>query len=131
MISYDKELKDLVAELQSNKTLNEDKLAELKQKIVLDRCVSNIEASILFELKDGFETTEYPKAFSDLFIDGVTSFLLYTGETQGSLDTEELVWLKDRIAEDKEFSELEKTLLKNISLRAEKLPFDFSDLMKI
>jgi len=129
MKQFDAELKNLVDEIVENKHFNEENLAEIKDLITRDRKVSLTEASLIVDLKNAFEGSDYPQSFFDFYVDGITSFLLYSGNTPGSLDTEELVWLRARLSEDGTLSDIEKALLKNIALRAEGLPHDFHSLM--
>lgn len=129
MKQLDAELKNLVAEMVESKRFNEKKLTEIKSLITDDRRVSLTEASLIIDLKNAYEGSDYPQSFFDFYVDGITSFLLYSGNTPGSLDTEELVWLRARLSEDGVLSDIEKALLKNIALRAETLPHDFHSLM--
>ena len=101
-------------------------LTMLKDMIVEDGSIDNNEASLIFEIQDNFVNKPYSDAFADFFVNGITSFLLYSGETPGSLDTKEWIWLLDQIAEDGHYTDLEKALLKNIAMKAENVPEDFA-----
>jgi hypothetical protein len=96
--------------------------------ITEDGQVSRDEAEALFTMKTMAGGRGVTAAFTDLFVQGLTSFLLFTGITPGSLDDKEWIWLSDHISTDGDYDELERALLTNIVQRAEKLPLNFPDL---
>ena len=78
--------------------------------ITEDGQVSKAEAEALFLMKTMAAGKQITPAFADLFVQGVTSFLLFTGVTQGSLDDREWIWLSDHISADGNYDELEQAL---------------------
>ena len=120
-------LKTLAKNVMEDHEIDTGEIAALKAMIIEDGAVDNHEASQIFELQEHFASSPYSEAFAEFFIDGITSFLLYSGETPGSLDTQEWIWLLDQIADDGRYTELEKALLRNIAMKAENLPENFQE----
>ncbi len=118
-------LEQLVEKTRADGVIDEAEVSAIKQSLLQDHKVTHEEASLLFDLKDFAENMEYGPEFRDLFVNALTSYLLFTGSSPGTLDTVELVWLQERIKNDAQFSDLEKALLYNLKLKATELPVNF------
>lgn len=102
-------------------------VAKLKAMMNEDYQVSKEEADALFNIARNNEGMAKREDFQEIFVQAITSYLLYRGKTPGSVDAIEWIWLSDQIASDYDFSDLEKQLLANVALLAETLPANFND----
>jgi hypothetical protein len=105
-------------------------IKRIKNSISADYRVSKEEADLLFSLKDAVPEIIHTEGFDELFVNGIISFLLYTGETKGSLDNLEYIWLKDHFTADHAYDYLEKKLLTKLIDRAEEVPANLHTLVK-
>ncbi len=119
------ELKGFIEKAKSDEPIEDSDLQTLHALMIADHVVSREEADALFLIRVGRPELEDSETFQTLFVNALTSFLLYTGETPGSVDNIEWIWLSDRIGLDGEYTPLEKALVKNLALRAENLPANF------
>ena len=124
---YTSRLQKLMDKVEDDGVLDQQEVKLIKDEIVRDRAVSHEEALALFKLENMTREIHASDDFSSMFVGGITSYLLYTGETQGHLDDKEWIWLQDRISENHNYSLLERTLLQNLVYRAESLPENFYD----
>jgi hypothetical protein len=131
-------LKTILPIVDSGGFLEKEHIDQLKELFLEDRVVSKDEAELLFYIKNKTEDSENMElmhpgpekipGFKDLFVQALTSYILFTGNTPGSLDTIEFIWLSDHIDEDYNFDYMERELLINIALKAETLPPNFYTL---
>lgn len=133
-------LQDIVLLIQAGKLPTAEQIDELRQCLLKDRVVSAEEADLLFYIKNTAADKATMKlqhqgpsaipGFSELFVEAITSNLLFTGETPGALDTLEFIWLSNHIRQDYNYDNLERELLINIAMKAENLPVNFHELTK-
>jgi len=133
-------LQEVVYLIQGGELPTEEQINALRTCLIKDRIVSTEEAEVLFYIKRQAEKMAIMRfkhqgysaipGFDSLFVDAITSNILFTGETPGVLDTIEFIWLSDHITEDYNYDSLERSLLLNIARKAEKLPANFHDLAK-
>lgn len=128
--SFHPSLEALITWMEVQKHPTEDQLRRVREYIAEDKSVSRKEAEDLFHLKNKFPELHDVDGFKDLFVEAITSHVLYTGETAGALGRIEEMWLSDNIARDFAFDDLEEALLMNIALEAVKLPPNFHDMIR-
>lgn len=122
-------IEDLVRFASQGVIPNAEEIAALKAMLLADRTVSRDEADLLFKLKHMIADIDEAPGFHDLFVDGITSHLLYTGDTDGALDSMEFLWLSEQFSNDVDrFDDLDKALLVNVEMRAESVPANFIEL---
>ncbi len=126
-VDFKSRLQKLMEKVEQDGALDQQEVKLIKDEIVRDRVVSHEEAALLFKLENMTREERASDDFSSMFVNGITSYLLYTGETQGRLDDKEWIWLQDRISENHSYSLLERTLLQNLVYKAEDLPENFYD----
>lgn len=123
-------LKDLARFVAQGVIPNAEEIAALRKALLEDHVVDREEADMLFNIKHKVDGIERAVGFTDLFIDAITSHLLYTGETPGVLDNIEYLWLEGQFIDKRDhFDPLDKALLTNIKMKAESVPANFTDLM--
>ena len=122
-------LKDLARFVAQGVIPNAKEIAALRKALLEDRVVDREEADMLFHIKHQVKGIDGVTEFHDLFVDAITSHLLYTGETPGILDNIEFLWLENQFSDKHDrFDALDKALLTNIEMKAESVPVNFADL---
>lgn len=129
MSAHTESLKALAAKVESDGVIDAQEVRVLKDDLVRDRFVMRDEAEILFSLQESVkeETFAGDESFHDLFVEGVTSFLLNDPDAPGCLSVERFAWLQERISADHRYTGMESDLLKNLVMRAKALPPSFYD----
>ena len=122
-------LKALLKGIQCDDNVNTQELIALKETLLTNRYVDNQEATLLFDLQ-GKIGESAKEVFHDLFVDGITSYLLNGHDSPGTLSAQQFVWLQECVSKDHRYSELESDLLKNIVIKAEKLPPNFYEWVR-
>jgi len=123
-------LQEIIGLVQGGTMPSPAQIDAIQSYLIADRVVSKNEAELMFYLKREFPAIMDVDGFADLFVNGITSFLLYTGETPGALDNIEYIWLQGHFAEDHQFDDFEKRLFINLASRAEDAPANFHELAK-
>lgn len=100
-------------------------LDAISQKITKDGIVDINEATLLFKMASKDDCLSNEEDFGELYIKGITSFILNGDDSPGTLSAPQFVWLQEHISEDHNYTELESALLKNIVAKATKLPPNF------
>lgn len=128
-ISLHDHLKQIRSYFADGREPQDNELASIRRCLAADKVVTKEEAELLFELKDAYKSLENNALFDDIFTDGVTSYVLYTGSTPGALEDLEWLWLEGQISADRDYEPIERELLLTIVQRAETLPPQFHALV--
>lgn len=122
-------LKDLARFVAQGVIPNAEEITALRKALLEDRVVDREEADMLFHIKHKVAGIDSAEGFHELFVDAITSHVLYTGETPGVLDNIEFLWLENQFSDKHDhFDSLDKALLTNIEMKAESVPANFTDL---
>lgn len=120
-------LQSLLKKVREDGILDGPELSVLKEEMIKDETVSLEEASALFELASELTEEQARDDFEDMYVDGITSYLLYEQGSEGLMETTKWIWLQDRITKDHKYTPLEQALLRNIAQKAEMLPENFHE----
>jgi uncharacterized tellurite resistance protein B-like protein len=115
-------LNELKKSILADGVIDEQEVKELREVLYADGVIDKEEADFLFELNDAVSGKENHSSWEILFIDAITSFLLEDETSPGEVDKEEAKWLIDKVQQDGQIDPIEAALLKNIKLKAKKLP---------
>ncbi|MCB1782585.1 MAG: hypothetical protein KDI13_01180 [Alphaproteobacteria bacterium] len=96
-------------------------------KIKEDGIVDEKEASFLFDIQERIDGIAAEEGFHDLFVNALTSYLLFDKDAPGTLSTTQFVWLKEHVTADHLYTSLESDLIKNLIVEAETLPPGFHE----
>lgn len=124
------DLLSLLERARAEKTFDDSTYTRLRSRISEDGVVSRAEAHSLVALKNACPELTESEVFAALYVEALTSFLLYTGKTPGALDEIEFVWLKEHINRDEKRDELEKKLLQHLRWKAASVPLAFERFSK-
>lgn len=116
-------LQNLLIAVREDGALDEQELKLIKDSILADRTVSREEAELLFELASELAEDRAKEDFEDIYVKGITSYLIKDGALEGG----KWLWLQERIADDHMYTKLEQSLLLNITQKAQSLPPDFDE----
>jgi len=94
----------------------------LREALFADNRIDRSELEFLKELRN--EAKSYVRAFTDLFIDGVKSYML----ADGTISATETTWLRKAILADGKVDEDEKRLLKELKAAARSTSPEFDAL---
>jgi len=129
--SYARILEIIAKGVQCDGVLNQEELAVLKETLLQDRVVDAREASLLFDIQKHLKANEQAdETFYNLFVHGVTSYLINSDDAPGTLSAQQFAWLQERISEDHLYTELESDLLRNLVVEAETLPPNFHEWLR-
>ena len=115
-------LNDLKVSILADGVIDEQEVKQLREVLYADGVIDKEEAEFLFELNDAVSGKENHASWATLFIDAITSFLLEDETSPGVVDEDEAAWLLSKILGDGKLDELEAALLKNLKIKAKKMP---------
>ncbi len=110
-----------VAEILSRGSIKDSDIARFRRVLYEDGIISAEEAELLFNLNDGCALKD--PAWADLFIEGITDFIVFQERPQGYVTASNGHWLIDRVSKDgKVDSKSELELIVNVLDKARWAP---------
>lgn len=91
---------------------------EIETRIYADGKIDKEEADFLFAVNDGVTGKENAPEWKDVFVKGLTDYVLADDEIPGVVDEDEAKYLIENIQGDGQVDDLEKALLANIKTNA-------------
>jgi len=95
-----------------------DEAQVIKTRIYADGKIDKEEADFLFAVNDGVSGKANAPQWQDIFVKGVTDFVLADDTTPGVVDEDEAKYIIDQIGADGQVDDVEKALLANIKAKA-------------
>lgn len=92
--------------------------SEIETRIYADGKIDKEEADFLFAVNDGVSGKANATQWQDIFVKGVSDYVLADDTTPGVVDEEEAKYLIDQIGLDGQVDDVEKALLANIKANA-------------
>ncbi|MBS1495120.1 MAG: TerB family tellurite resistance protein [Bacteroidetes bacterium] len=120
-------LLDLKNKLISNSSIGLDDVKEIRELIFEDGKIDSDEANFLFYINNKFSSANNHTSWSELFIDGICSFLLQDENSPDNVDEKEADWLLKHIESDGKIDPVEKELLKTLKNRSKSIPKNLED----
>lgn len=121
-------LEQIKQNILANGSITLGDIPDLRKIIYKDGRVSREEADFLFDLRGGLLNFGNLKEWDEFFIQAICDHMLDTPASYNTIESEKVVWLIDRIGEDKYIDEVEQELLHRLSIKVKHLP---SDLKRI
>ncbi|MDR1960034.1 MAG: TerB family tellurite resistance protein [Planctomycetaceae bacterium] len=113
---------DVVRSILADGVIDEAEVSELRKRLYADSKIDKEEAEALFEINDAVKGKANSAAWTTLFTDAVSDFLLRDETSPGVVDEEEAAWLIKKLEGDGEIDANEKALLQALKQKAESLP---------
>ena len=110
--------RNLVESVLEDGVVDGDEVTALRAEIFADGEVDRDEAEALFEINDGVSGADNDAGWTDLFVEGISSYVLDDDGSPGAVDGDEASWLLAQIDGDGQVDETELALLRNIRGRA-------------
>lgn len=123
-------LKELKKSILADGVIDEQEVQQLREVLYADGIIDKEEANFLFELNDAVSGKKNHSSWKTLFVEAITSFLLDDEKSPGEVDEDEAKWLIKKIQGDGKLDEVEVALLKNLKLKAKKIPQSVINLIK-
>ncbi len=111
-------LAEIKAEILEDGIIDAQEAASLKERLYDDGIIDQEEADFLFEVNDAVSGNTNDPAWKDLFVQGVSDFVLADEKTPGEVDADEAAYLIKNIEGDGKIDDVEKALLQNIKAKA-------------
>ncbi len=122
-------LKNLKDSILADGVIDSQEVKQLREVLYADGVIDKEEAEFIFELNDAVSGKTNHASWKTLFVDAITSFLLEDEKSPGEVDEEEANWLIAKIKGDGKLDEIEAALLKNIKIKAKKMPQSLLNLI--
>ncbi len=114
-----------VNEILARGSIKDADISRIRRVLYEDGVISPDEAEILFRLNEGCALKD--SAWADLFIEGITDFIVYQERPQGYVTASNAHWLIDRVSKDGRIdSKLELDMIVNVMDKARWAPVSLS-----
>lgn len=115
-------LSELKKSILADGVIDEQEIEQIRKVIYADGKIDLEEAEFMFELNDAVSGKENYPAWTKLFIDSISSYLLEDEKSPGIVDEDEAKWLLTKIQGDGKLDNVEIALLKYLKVKAKQLP---------
>jgi hypothetical protein len=114
-----------VDEILSRGSIKEADISRIRRVLYEDGVISSDEAEILFRLNEGCALKD--AAWADLFVEGITDYIVFQERPQGYVTASNGHWLIDRVAKDGRVdSKLDLEMIVNVLDKARWAPVSLS-----
>ncbi|MDR2642773.1 MAG: hypothetical protein LBC74_08255 [Planctomycetaceae bacterium] len=121
---------EVVESILADGVIDDAEVAELRKRLYADNKIEKDEAEALFKINDGVKGKSNSAAWTNLFAEAVSDFLLNDETSPGVVDDNEGTWLIKKLEGDGEIDANEKVLLKTLKEKAKSLPKELQEKLK-
>lgn len=114
-------LQELKNEILADGIIDAEEAARIKTLIYEDGKIDKDEADFLFELNDATSGKENSPEWKNIFVEGISDYVLGDDNSPNEIDEEEAKYLLEKMEGDGQYDENEKALLTNLKLKASKI----------
>jgi hypothetical protein len=121
---------DVVKSILADGIIDDAEVEQLRKRLYADGKIDKDEAEALFEINDGVKGKKNSAAWTTLFAEAISDFLLKDETSPGVVDDDEAAWLIKKLEGDGEIDANEKVLLKTLKEKAKSLPASLREKIK-
>ena len=125
-----KPLNELADDIIEDGIVDADEVIKMRERLYADGIIDREEAEFLFRINDSVSGNKNDPSWNELFVEAITGHLLEDEVSPGEVDEDEAKWLLEKIQADGKIDEIELALLKNLKVKARKLPQSILNLIK-
>lgn len=114
-------LEEFKTAILADGVVDAEEAAQIERRIFADGKIDQEEADFLFAVNDGVSGKENAPQWQEVFVKGLSSYVLEDDTTPGVVDEDEAKYLIDRIQGDGQVDPVEKALLANIRSQAKEI----------
>jgi hypothetical protein len=112
-------LKEILAHISAGVVVDKAVVQSLRERLFADGRIDRSEANLLFDLNNvTTKNSGHDSAWQDLFVEGISSYLLDDPNSPHKIDESEGAWLAARIGEDGQCDANERALLAHLKQKA-------------
>ena len=117
-----KNLKEIRKAIFADGQISKEEVKMLREIIFDEEGLNKAKADFLFEIKDTVDKKKQPAEMVVLFVEAITSFLLYDEESPGEIDENEAKWLRAKIQCKGYIDNIDKKLMNNLRKKSINFP---------
>ncbi|MDR1053469.1 MAG: hypothetical protein LBL39_04785 [Planctomycetaceae bacterium] len=121
---------EVVKAILADGVIDDAEVAELKKRIYADNKIDKEEVEALFAINDGVKGKPNAAAWTNLFANAISDFLLNDETSPNVVDENEGAWLIKKLEGDGDIDANEKELLKTLKEKAKSLPENLQTKLK-